>query len=207
MAKKKVKIRRIRFNSRLTLEEVVRSLIIVLVISVIVSFSSTFIYNHFAVDKDSINDEEEKLEFAIASNGLKESPYTLDEIYDFISSGDIWKVHLWESSDKISINFVITHFYEYFSEDTPFMIYERPLYPYFDFEDAVDGIGVTYISYNEYMNEFYNTDDEYFIEQGVYDAFENEVSKNRDSRGRNLLLAAQLMVGSCDKFDKCNYRR
>lgn len=193
MAKKKIK-KKIK-SSRLTMKEVVVSLFVVLLLGISISIGSSFVINVFAEnDKENLKPKE------LETEDLKKSPYTLDEIYDFISSGDYWRTN---SLDEkwIDLNIVLTHFYDYFSKDTKFMLYDKTLSPYFNYYDEVDDAGVVMIDYDEYMKIAY--DDKYVGIVTMIKSGEESLNEQDNRRGREISIAAKELVGSCAIVNKC----
>lgn len=191
MKKKKVN------TSRLTLQEVVISLFVVLVLGVAISFGSSFIVNVFA-EEDSNSDYSN-----VEREDLKESPYTLEEIYEFISSKKYLEIST-KDEKWFDYNNVITHFYDYFSKDTPFMIYDKKLRFYWgDYEDVkAEEVNTIMIDYDEYMK----------ITKGDGEAaFWIELTDNDFKTNRSLYVyrvwrldhAAQDVVGSCYEINRC----
>ncbi len=182
-------------NSRLTMKKAVISLLIVLLLGISFSIVSSIAVNVLANnEKANSNNNYQNQE------DLKESPYTLDEIYDFISSGDYWKTNYLDEN-WIDLNIVLTHFYEYFSKDTKFMLYNKTLSPYFNYYDAVDNTGVVLIDYDEYMKIAYD-----YEKGGVITMIrsgEDRLKEQSNRRGRNISIAAKELVGSCSIVNKC----
>ncbi len=179
-------------SSRLTLRKVVISLSVVLLLGISISVVSTFVVNVFA-DKDSSSNN-------LNRDDLKESPYTLDEIYDFISSGDYWRTNSLDES-WIDLNIVLTHFYDYFSKDTKFMLYDKTLSPYFNYYDEVNDAGVVMIDYDEYMKIAY--DDKYVGIVTMIKSGEERLKEQDNRRSREISIAAKELVGSCAIVNKC----
>ena len=179
-------------SSRLTLRKVVISLSVVLLLGISISVVSTFVVNVFA-DKDSSYNN-------LNRDDLKESPYTLDEIYDFISSGDYWRTNSLDEN-WIDLNIVLTHFYDYFSKDTKFMLYDKTLSPYFNYYDEVDDAGVVMIDYDEYMKIAY--DDKYVGIVTMIKSGKERLKEQDNRRGREISIAAKELVGSCAIVNKC----
>lgn len=196
MAKKSLK-KKIKSN-KLTMQEVVISLFLVLVLGISISVVSSFAVNVFAQEKNvnSNNNHQDQEE-------LKESPYTLDEIYDFISSKKYLKIST-RDEEWFDYNNVITHFYEYFSKDTPFMIYDKKLRSYWgDYQDVdAEIVNTIMINYDEYME----------ITKGQGEAAtgirwtDSDFKTNRSLyvyRVWRLDNAARDVVGSCYEINRC----
>lgn len=182
-------------SSRLTMKEVVVSLFIVLLLGISISIGSSLVVNVFAESA-----KEELKPNKLETEDLKKSPYTLDEIYDIISSGDYWKTNYLDEN-WIDLNIVLTHFYDYFTKDTKFMIYDKTLSPYFNYYDAVDDAGVVLIDYDEYMKIAYDYEKGGIIT--MIRSGEERLKEQDNRRGRNISIAAKELVGSCAIINKC----
>ncbi len=193
MAKKSLK-KKIKSN-KLTMQEVVISLFVVLVLGISISVVSSFAVNVFAQEKNvnSNSDHQDQEE-------LKESPYTLDEIYDFISSKEYWQTKKYDKN-WIDFNYVLTHFYEYFSKDTKFMIYDKKISPYFDDYAAANDAGVLYINYDEYMKIAYDYETGGIINYIRWG--EEKLKEQSNYSGNAISNAAKEIVGSCNIVNKC----
>ena len=133
---------------------------------------------------------------------LKETSYTLDEIYELISTGAYYKTELKDCDEWIEFNYVLTHFYEYFSKDKKFMIYNKVLNPLDNkLEDDIDTI---MINYDEYMKITTSSESStaYDIEVGEK-WLNDEVRKTKYSQGFMINVAARSTLSSCDIINKC----
>ena len=189
MKKKKVN------TSRLTLQEVVISLFVVLVLGVAISFGSSFIVNVFA-EEDSNSDYSN-----VEREDLKESPYTLEEIYEFISSKKYMETRT-RDEEWFDYNKVITHFYEYFSKDTPFMIYDKKLRSYWgDYEEVkAEEVNTIMIDYDEYMR-ITKGDGEAAFSLVIAEYPWKNISQNLKMSDYD--HAARDVVGSCYEINRC----
>ncbi len=90
-------------------------------------------------------DETDKLsDQLIAVGSLKESPYTLDEIYEKIENNELYKCNIFED-DCQKLASVVFHFYDYFNKDTKFIVSSKN-------GDGIVPKEFKYISYSEYMD-------------------------------------------------------
>ncbi len=192
MAKKKIK------SSRLTMKEVVVSLFVVLLLGISISIGSSFVINVFAE-----NDKEDLKPKELETEDLKKSPYTLDEIYDFISSGAYFKVDYFTEncSEWYEYNNVIIHFYDYFTKDTKFMIYDKRMRYIFGEWENVDAsdIHTIMIDYDEYMRITKGKGD------AATDIYLTEVSQYhvQQYREQEVNNAAHDVLGACNQINRC----
>ena len=192
MIKKKIK------SSRLKMKEVVVSLFVVLLLGISISLGSSLVINVFAE-----NDKEELKPNKIETEELKKSPYTLDEIYDFISSGTYFKVSYFTENCRewYDYNNVIINFYDYFTKDTKFMIYDKRMRYIFGEYENVDpsDIHTIMIDYDEYMKITKGKGD---AATGIYltEVSQYPLAKYREHEVNN---AAHDVLGACNEINRC----
>ena len=92
--------------------------------------------------KEDLDDSTKKVSLVIP----KESPYTLDEIYEKIESNWLFDKNTKRDYEEeaIELAYVLFHFYDYFNEETELLVW--------DTVDSVTGEPLTFkkISYQEY---------------------------------------------------------
>lgn len=73
---------------------------------------------------------------------FKESPYTLDEIYEIIENNKLFELRF--SAEGNEIGYVLMNFYDYFNKNTKFMVAK-------ELNDLWEPISFKYITYEEYQ--------------------------------------------------------
>lgn len=124
-------------NKKQTTSKRKKYIIIGLVI-IVALFCTLFIINK-VMDKhnhnDNIIENQNKFDF-------KESPYTLDELYEIIEKNKLYDLRFTDEGNEIG--YILMNFYDYFNKSTKFMVAK-------ELDDSWKPISFKYITYEEYQ--------------------------------------------------------
>ena len=124
--------------------------IIIALIAIVFVMGCGFVYTFIFTEKEN---ESYPLAYKKEKNTLKESPYTLDELYTYVQKGML-------SDDEVAN--VLCNFYDYFNKNTDFMIVTA-----WDISnDKLNIYETDYISYEQYM-DYWDNYSTYGYEKGT----------------------------------------
>lgn len=112
-----------------------KTYIIVCVISLLLVVGMLFGLKSLMNKEDNIIENQNKYDF-------KESPYTLDEIYEIIESNKLFDLRFSDEGDEIG--YILMNFYDYFNKDTKFMVAK-------ELNESWKPVSFKYITYEEYQ--------------------------------------------------------
>lgn len=115
-----------------------------------------------------------------SSNLIKESPYTLEEIYEIVENPTKFKEL--NSTNPNDLAYVLCNFYNFFTKTTPFKIASQVKLD--ENGKVIEVLEVSYLSYAEYLERNQNYLDTYNIKKELCNKEENdtEIDYCHDSR-------------------------
>lgn len=113
--------------------------ILFIAIGIIIGISSTIAVQNLTTNKDSEIKEEQP--------SKKESPYTLEELYDIMGNPEKYK-KLNDGNSMNTLAYTIFHFYDYFNKSTPVKVFSKIKK---DEDGKIISVESKYLSYYEFM--------------------------------------------------------
>lgn len=92
-----------------------------------------------------------KKENIVSNNIIKECPFTLEELYAITDDPELFRKN--NQSSYTEYNYVITHFYDYFSKGTPVKVTTKVKAKEGDPNYIEEVLETRYMEYDEYMQQ------------------------------------------------------
>ena len=92
-----------------------------------------------------------KKENIVSNNIIKECPFTLEELYAITDDPELFRKN--NQSSYTEYNYVITHFYDYFSKGTPVKVTTKVKTKEGDPNYIEEVLETRYMEYDEYMQQ------------------------------------------------------
>ena len=92
-----------------------------------------------------------KKEDIVSNNIIKECPFTLEELYAITDDPELFRKN--NQSSYTEYNYVITHFYDYFSKGTPVKVTTKVKTKEGDPNYIEEVLETRYMEYDEYMQQ------------------------------------------------------
>ena len=92
-----------------------------------------------------------KKENIVSNNIIKECPFTLEELYAITDNPELFRKN--NQSSYTEYNYVITHFYDYFSKGTPVKVTTKVKEKEGDPNYIEEVLETRYMEYDEYMQQ------------------------------------------------------